>query len=73
MAFVLHLLSRDDLEAFEKGFGLASAVRLDDADDDVAPFAAPRKILSLPRVSCFAAASNASGEGLPSRSAIATI
>src|SRR6516164_93693 len=41
MAPVLDLLSRDDLKAFEKGFGLSPAVGLDDADDYVAPFAAP--------------------------------
>ena len=30
---------RDDFEAFEKRLGLAPAVRLDDADDDIDPFA----------------------------------
>ena len=35
VALVFDLLPRDDLEAFEQRLGLAPAMRLDDADDDI--------------------------------------
>ena len=37
VAFVFDLLPRDRLEAVEQGLGLAPAMRLDDADDDIDP------------------------------------
>ena len=38
MTFVFDLLPRDHLKAFEQCLGLAPAVRLDDADDNVDVF-----------------------------------
>ena len=41
MALVLDLPPRDDLEAFEKRFGLPPAMRFDNADNNVDTFAPP--------------------------------
>jgi hypothetical protein len=41
MALVLDLPPRDDLEAFEKRFGLPPAMRFDNADNNVNTFAPP--------------------------------
>jgi hypothetical protein len=41
VTLVLDLLSWDRLETFEQRFGLAPAMRLDEADHDIDPFASP--------------------------------
>ena len=41
MPFVLDLLSRNHLEAFEERLGLAPAMRFDDTNDNVDPVAQP--------------------------------